>query len=91
MSVTLSQKTEEQIRAWIARGRFADADTVVESALRALEEQERARFDRLKEMVRVGFESGDAVELTNELWDEMERRSEERFARGEEPNPRVCP
>jgi putative addiction module CopG family antidote len=91
MSVTLTPQTEEEIRRWIDSGRYPDADAVVHTALQALKDQEEAKLTKLRELVRAGFESGDAVELTDELWDEMERRSEERFLRGERPSPRVCP
>ena len=91
MSVTLTVELEERIQHWIETGRYPDAEAVVEKALEALEEQEQGRFLKLRELVLAGFESGDAVELTDELWDEMERSSEERFQRGEVPPPHVCP
>jgi putative addiction module CopG family antidote len=91
MSVTLTPEVEQQIQDWIDRGRYPNASAVVERALQALKEQEEAKLVKLRELVRAGFESGDAVELTDELWDEMERRSEERFLRGERPSPHVCP
>ena len=91
MSVTLTLQLEERIQHWIETGRYPDAEAVVEKALEALEEQEQGRFLKLRELVLAGFESGDAVELTDELWDEMERSSEERFQRGEVPPPHVCP
>lgn len=91
MTVTLSPQAEEQIQDWIERGHYPDAAAVIDRALQALKEQEEAKLIKLRELVRAGFESGEAVELTDELWDEMERRSEERFLRGERPSPHVCP
>ena len=91
MSVTLTPQAEQQIQDWIDRGHYPDAAAVIDRALQALKDQEDAKFLKLRELVRAGFESGDAVELTDELWDEIERRSEERFQRGEEPSPHVCP
>jgi putative addiction module CopG family antidote len=91
MSVTLSPKVEDQIRHWIDSGQYADADAVLRDALQLLAEHNQARFLRLRELVREGFESGDAVELTPELWDELEREAEEAYQRGEQPNPDVCP
>ena len=90
MTITLSPQAEKQIQDWIERG-FPNAAAVIDKALLALNEQEEAKLVKLRELVRAGFESGDAVELTDELWDEMERRSEERFLRGEKPSPHVCP
>jgi antitoxin ParD1/3/4 len=91
MSVTLTPQTEAEIRQLIDSGRYPDADAVVHTALRALKDQEEAKLAKLRELVRAGFASGPAVELTDELWDEIERRSEERFQRGEKPAPHVCP
>lgn len=91
MSVSLTPRTEDQIRRWVDSGQYADADAVVVDALQLLEERNRARFQRLRELVRVGFESGDGVELTTELWDELEREAEEAYERGEQPDPDVCP
>lgn len=91
MTITLSPQAEQQIRDWIDRGHYPNATAAVERALQALKDQEDAKLAKLRELVRAAFESGDAVELTDELWDEMERRSEERFLRGERPSPHVRP
>ena len=91
MTVTLPPEVEAQIRNWIESGRYPDADAVLSDALRLLEEREYERFLRVRELVRAGFESGEAVELTPELMDEIEREAEEAFRRGEQPSPHVCP
>lgn len=91
MSVTLNPETESRIRDLVERGRYPDAATLIDRALEALESQEEERLANLRELVRAGFESGNRVELTDELWDEMERRAEERFRRGERSSPRVRP
>lgn len=91
MSVTLTPKIEERIRHWIDTGRYADAEAVIDKALEALENEEQAKFLRLRELVLAGFASPSAGELTDEMWDEIERSSEERFQRGEQPSPHVCP
>ena len=82
MSVTLAPEVEGRIRSWIETGRYPDADAVVRDALQLLEEHNRARFLRLQEMVRQGFESGDALELTPELWDDLLREAEEEERQG---------
>jgi putative addiction module CopG family antidote len=91
MSVTLSPETEAKIRRWIDSGHYPDEDSAISSAFQALEDQYEVKLAKLRELVREGFESGEGVELTDELWDEIERNSEERFLRGEEPPPHVCP
>jgi putative addiction module CopG family antidote len=91
MSVTLTQKVEEEVQQLIESGRYPDADAVVQTALQALKDQEEAKLAKLRELVRAGFESGNYRELTPELMDEIERRAEERFQRGEKPGPHVCP
>ncbi|HKG25876.1 MAG TPA: type II toxin-antitoxin system ParD family antitoxin [Thermomicrobiales bacterium] len=91
MSVTLAPEVQDRIRSWIDSGQYPDADTVVLDALQLLEERNQARFLKLRELVRAGFESGDPVELTPELWDELEREAEEAYQRGELPDPDVCP
>jgi putative addiction module CopG family antidote len=91
MSVTLPPEIEARVRPWLETGQFADADAVLLKALDALEAQEEAKFLKLRELVLVGHDSGIAGELTEEMWDEIERSSEERFQRGDEPSPHVCP
>jgi hypothetical protein len=55
---------------------------VLLDALPRLEERNEARVLRLREMVRTGFESGDAVELTPDLWDQLVREAEEEDRQG---------
>ncbi|HEY7034002.1 MAG TPA: type II toxin-antitoxin system ParD family antitoxin [Thermomicrobiales bacterium] len=91
MSVTLTPQTEERIRHWIETGRYPDAEAVIDRALEALEHEEQARFLKLRELVLAGHNSGPGEELTEELWDRMEREAEEAYLRGEKPSPHVCP
>jgi len=91
MSVTLTPQAETRIRDLVERGVYPDAAAVVDKALDALDAQEEARFLKLRELVLAGFASPSAGELTDEMWDEIERSSEERFLRGDKPSPHVCP
>jgi len=91
MTVTLTPRIEERIRHWIESGHYSDANAVLSDALQLLEERNQARFLKLRELVRAGFESGDAGELTPELMDEIEQEAEKAFRRGEKPSPHVCP
>jgi hypothetical protein len=67
-----------------------DTDTLDFNAARLLDERKLARFLKLRESVRAGFESGDAAELTPEMMDEIGSEAEEAVRRGEQPSPPVC-
>jgi putative addiction module CopG family antidote len=90
MSVTLTPRVEQRIRHRVESGQYPDADAVIDKTLDALEAQEQARFLKLRELVLAGHSSGIAGELTDEMWDEIERSAEERILRGEKPSPHVC-
>jgi len=92
MSVTLTPELEALIEEILATGRYADAGDVIEQAVRQLEERERRQ--RLQASVAEGFaaiERGEGVELTPELWEEIEREADEADRQGLPINPDVCP
>jgi antitoxin ParD1/3/4 len=92
MAVSLTPQLEAMIRQRVESGRYSDASEVVQEALRLLEEREE--LDRLRSLIAVGMEQshrGDVVEFTPELMEDIKKRSHERFLRGEEPDPDVCP
>jgi antitoxin ParD1/3/4 len=92
MNVSLTPQLEAMIRERIASGRYNNANEVVREALRLLDE--RDRLEHLRSLLAVGAEDerrGDLVEFTPELLEGIYRRAEERFQRGEEPDPDVCP
>jgi antitoxin ParD1/3/4 len=92
MNVSLTPQLEEMIRQRVESGRYNNASEVVRDALRLLEEHERT--ERLRSLLEIGLEDerrGDLVDYSPELLDEIERRAVERFRRGEEPDPDVCP
>jgi putative addiction module CopG family antidote len=91
MGVTLTPQAESHIRDLVESGHYPNAAAVIDKALEALDAQEQARFLKLRELVLAGFASPSAGELTDEMWDEIEQSSEERFQRGEEPSSHVCP
>ena len=91
MSVTLAPEIESRIRSWIDSGRYPNANDLILDALQLIEERDSAQLLKLRQMVRAGSESGDPVDLAPELWDELERESEEAYLRGEQPDPDVCP
>lgn len=92
MNVSLAPQLEAMIRERVESGRYSDADEVVGDALRLLEEHER--LQHLRALLEVGRQDelrGDLVTFTPELFEEIDRRVEEMFLRGEEPDPDVCP
>ena len=91
MPVQLSPQIEAKIEQLVASGQYADAGEVIDEAVRLLAERDHTRMLQLQAMVRAGFESGEAVELTPELMDEIERQAEEAFQRGDMPNPHALP
>jgi antitoxin ParD1/3/4 len=92
MNVSLTPQLEAMIRKRVESGRYNNASEVVREALRLLEEQERVQH--LRSLLAVGLEDerrDDLVEFTPEWVEDLNRRVEERFRRGDEPNPVVCP
>jgi antitoxin ParD1/3/4 len=96
MNVSLTPELEAKIHERVASGRYNNASEVVRDALRHLEkfEEAHARKEHLRSLLAIGLEQarrGELIEWTPELMDEIARRAEERFLRGEEPDPDVCP
>jgi antitoxin ParD1/3/4 len=92
MNVSLTPELEAKIHERVASGRYNNASEVVRDALRHLEEYER--LEHLRSLLEVGLEQerrGEMIEITPEYWEDLDRRVEERFRNGEEPNPDVCP
>jgi antitoxin ParD1/3/4 len=92
MNVSLTPQLEGMIRDRVESGRYNNASEVVREALRLLEERDRLQY--LRSLLAVGLEQaqrGELVEFTPELLDDIVRRAKERFRRGEEPHPDVCP
>jgi antitoxin ParD1/3/4 len=92
MNVSLTPELEAMIRQQVESGRYNNASEVVREALRLLEEHEH--MQHLRSLLAVGLEDerrGDLVEFTPEWIEGLDRRVEERFRRGDEPNPDVCP
>jgi antitoxin ParD1/3/4 len=92
MNVVLTPQLEAIVRERVDSGRYASASDVVGEALRLLEE--RDRLEHLRSLLAVGLEQsrrGETVEFTPQLIEELGRQAEERFRRGEEPDPDVCP
>jgi antitoxin ParD1/3/4 len=92
MNVSLTPELEAMIRQQVDSGRYNNASEVVREALRLLDEYQRVQH--LRSLLAVGLEQaqrGELVEFTPELMEDIHRRAEERFHRGEEPDPDVGP
>ena len=92
MNVSLTPQLETMIQQRVASGRYNNASEVVREALRLLEEREQV--EHLRSLLAVGLEQarrGEVVAFTPELMEDISRRAHERFLRGEEPDPDVCP
>lgn len=92
MVVSLTPQVEAMILERVKSGNYNDASEVVKAALQLLEEREK--LEHLRSLLAVGFEQsarGELIDFTPELLEELDREVEERFLRGEKPNPDVCP
>lgn len=93
MNVSLTPKLEELIRQKVDTGRYNNASEVVREALRLLETRD-ARESWLREKMAAAelqVQQGDVIEETSDFWDALDREVDERSARGDRPNPDVCP
>jgi antitoxin ParD1/3/4 len=93
MSVRFPADVESNIQRMIESGRYGSEADVVRAALRLLDAREQ-RLQELRASIEEGLaaiDRGEGFELTRELMDEIDREVEERFQRGELPNPDVCP
>lgn len=93
MAIQLPADVEDRINEKVARGEFPDAGEVVREAMRLLDEQER-RLDEFRAKLQVGLDQldrGEGVPYTPELMARIRRDVADRFRRGEQPDPDVCP
>jgi antitoxin ParD1/3/4 len=92
MTVALDPQSEALIQKKVDSGLYPDAATVVREALRLLEEHDRLRYLRtaLAE-ADAQIDSGDYVEWTPGLMDELIREADELARKGIDPDPDVRP
>lgn len=95
MSVTLSPQLEAMIQERVDAGHYESANDVVRQALLLLDERDReAQLEHLRGLLQVGLDSarrGEPIEFNEEYLEDLDRRVEARFLRGDVPNPDVCP
>lgn len=93
MAIQLPPDIEARIRQKVERGDFPDAGEVVREAMRLLDAQER-EIDELRAKLKIGLDQldrGEGIPFTPELVHQMRQEAEQRFRRGERPNPDVVP
>jgi antitoxin ParD1/3/4 len=93
MNVSLTPQLESMIRERVESGRYTNASEVVGQALRLLEVEER-KLAYLREKVAIALEQeerGEVHEDTDEFWETLTREAELAIARGDTPDPDVCP
>jgi antitoxin ParD1/3/4 len=91
--ITLPADVEASIREKVERGDYADAGEVVREALRFLDDRDR-QLAELRAKLQPAIDQldrGDGIPFTPQLMEEIRREAAERFRRGEQPNPDVCP
>lgn len=90
MSVSLSPQAEAKIRQRVEADTYRNADEVIDEALSLLDERDR-RLDALRTKLQIGLDSGETIEYSSELMNQIEREAEEAYLRGEKPSPDVTP
>lgn len=93
MQVEVDIHLEELIREKVESGRFHSPGDVVRDAVLQLDERDR-RLQRLQAEVALGLaqvEEGNLIDLTPELWDELERQADEDMRSGKPVKDAVRP
>jgi antitoxin ParD1/3/4 len=88
MSASLAPRLQDLIREKVETGLYADADAVLDEALRLLDERDRLR--RLRAALAAG-EKGEGIQFTPELMEQIKRDADRMELEGRTPNPDVCP
>jgi antitoxin ParD1/3/4 len=93
MSISVPADLEETIREKVESGQYDDPSDVIRAAMRLLEKRDQ-RLQELRTSIEEGIaaiERGEGIELTAEVWEEIEREAHERARLGHQPKPDVCP
>jgi antitoxin ParD1/3/4 len=93
MSIRVPTDLEERIHEKVESGQYDDPTDVIRAAMRLLDKRDQ-RLQELRASIQEGLaaiERGEGIELTPEVWKEIEREAHERAQMGHQPNPDVCP
>jgi antitoxin ParD1/3/4 len=93
MAIQIPADIEARIQQKVADGAFPDAAEVIREAMRLLDQQER-QLEEFRAKFRSGLDQldrGEGIPFTPELMSKIRREVAERYRRGEQPNPDVCP
>jgi putative addiction module CopG family antidote len=85
MALRFPADVETSIRDLVSTGRFEDEAQVVREALRLLDRREQQFMD-LRSSIQeslAAIERGEGIELTDEVWDRLDREAQEQIACGE--------
>jgi len=93
MSIQIPPELAAAIERKVASGQYHDASAVIREAMRSLEARER-QAQRLRASIEAGLaavEQGEGVELTPDLWAEIDQEADEHLRLGLPPKADVCP
>jgi putative addiction module CopG family antidote len=93
MAIQVPGDIENTIRSLVSAGRFEDEGAVLREAIRLLDRREQQIIE-IQSSIQEGLaaiERGEGIELTDEVWDRLDREAQERIARGEELDPDAWP
>jgi antitoxin ParD1/3/4 len=77
--INLPDDAANYVNALVAEGKFSSPSDVVADALAAKRVQ--AAREHLSDLIREGIESGDTVEVTDEWWNNLDRKVEAELQR----------
>ena len=93
MVIHVTPEIEADIRQRVESGEYADESELLREALRMLDARER-RVQEIRASIEEGLaavERGEGIELTPEVWEEIDREVDELVRIGACPKPDVCP
>jgi putative addiction module CopG family antidote len=93
MTIQLPADLEASIQEKVERGDFPDAGAVIREAMRLLDAEEQ-QLKLLRAKLLSGLDQidrGEWAPFTPELMARIRQEAQDRYRRGDQPNPDVCP